>query len=81
MPIETLPRGSTRPLATIAQRFRFAMVPGQRVTPTPYVTLRSEPGIRMRLEPPLNAATAVDSLAPRLLCRWSKTPGPRLALR
>ena len=38
-------------LATIAQRFRLAMVPGQRVTPTPYVTLRPEPGIRVRLEP------------------------------
>jgi cytochrome P450 len=38
-------------LATIAQRFRLAMVPGQTVTPTPYVTLRPEPGIRMRLEP------------------------------
>jgi hypothetical protein len=38
-------------LATIAQRFRLAMVPGQRVTPTPYVALRPQPGIRMRLEP------------------------------
>ncbi len=36
-------------LATIAQRFRLSLVPGQRVTPTPYVTLRPEPGIRMRL--------------------------------
>ncbi len=34
-------------LATIAQRYRLALVPGQRVTPTPYVTLRPEPGIRM----------------------------------
>jgi cytochrome P450 len=34
-------------LATIAQRHRLALVPGQRVTPTPYVTLRPEPGIRM----------------------------------
>ena len=37
-------------LATIAQRFRLTMEPGQRVTPTPYVTLRPEPGLRMRLE-------------------------------
>ena len=37
-------------LAAIAQRFRLALVPGQRVTPTPYVTLRPEPGIRVRLE-------------------------------
>ena len=37
-------------LAAIAQRFRLALMPGQRVTPTPYVTLRPEPGIRMRLE-------------------------------
>lgn len=36
-------------LATMAQRFRLTMVPGQRVTPTPYITLRPEPGIRMRL--------------------------------
>jgi len=36
-------------LAAIAQRFRLTMEPGQRVTPTPYVTLRPEPGPRMRL--------------------------------
>jgi len=36
-------------LAAIAQRFRLAMEPGQRVTPTPYVTLRPEPGLRVRL--------------------------------
>ena len=36
-------------LATIAQRFRLSLVPGQRITPTPYVTLRPEPGIRMLL--------------------------------
>jgi cytochrome P450 len=36
-------------LAAIAQRFRLALVPGQRVTPTPYITLRPEPGLRMRL--------------------------------
>jgi cytochrome P450 len=36
-------------LATIAQRFRLTMEPGQRVTPTPYLTLRPEPGPRMRL--------------------------------
>jgi cytochrome P450 len=34
-------------LAAIAQRFRLSLVPGQRITPTPYVTLRPEPGIRM----------------------------------
>ena len=36
-------------LAAIAQRFRLSMEPGQRITPTPYVTLRPEPGIRMRV--------------------------------
>jgi cytochrome P450 len=36
-------------LATIAQRFRLTMEPGQHVTPTPYVTVRPEPGLRMRL--------------------------------
>ncbi len=34
-------------LATIAQRFRLSLISGQRITPTPYVTLRPEPGIRM----------------------------------
>src|SRR5262245_33333439 len=34
-------------LATVAQRFRLSLVPGQRITPTPYVTLRPEPGIRL----------------------------------
>jgi cytochrome P450 len=37
-------------LAALAQRFRLALMPAQRVTPTPYITLRPEPGIRMRLE-------------------------------
>ncbi|MBM3220172.1 MAG: cytochrome P450 [Candidatus Rokubacteria bacterium] len=36
-------------LAAITQRFRLSLVAGQRITPTPYVTLRPEPGIRMRL--------------------------------
>jgi cytochrome P450 len=36
-------------LGAIAQRFRLSLVPGQRITPTPYVTLRPEPGIRVRL--------------------------------
>ena len=34
-------------LATIAQGFRLSLMPGQRITPTPYVTLRPEPGIRL----------------------------------
>jgi cytochrome P450 len=37
-------------LAAIAQRFRLALAPDQRVTPAPYITLRPEPGIRMHLE-------------------------------
>ena len=41
---------ATLVLAAIARRFRLALMPGQRVTPTPYVTLRPEPGIRVRLE-------------------------------
>jgi hypothetical protein len=36
-------------LAAIAQRFRLSLIPGQRITPTPYITLRPEPGIRMLL--------------------------------
>jgi cytochrome P450 len=36
-------------LAAVAQRVRLALVPGQRITPTPYVTLRPEPGLRMRV--------------------------------
>jgi cytochrome P450 len=42
---------ATLVLAAIAQRFRLSLVPGQRVTPTPYITLRPEPGIRMLLAP------------------------------
>lgn len=37
-------------LATIAQSFRVALVPGQTVIPAPYITLRPEPGIRVRVE-------------------------------
>ena len=37
-------------VAAIGRRFRLALVPGQRIRPTPYVTLRPEPGIRVRLE-------------------------------
>jgi cytochrome P450 len=36
-------------LATIARRFRLALEPGQRIVPTAYVTVRPEPGPRMRL--------------------------------
>jgi len=36
-------------VAAVAQRVRLSLVPGQRITPTPYVTLRPEPGIRMRV--------------------------------
>jgi cytochrome P450 len=36
-------------LATLAQRFRLTLVPGQAVRPVPYITLRPEPGLRMRL--------------------------------
>jgi cytochrome P450 len=36
-------------LTTIAQRFRVSLVEGQRITPTPYVTLRPVPGIRVQL--------------------------------
>jgi cytochrome P450 len=34
-------------LSTIVQRFRLALVPGQRVVPMPSVTIRPEPGPRM----------------------------------
>ena len=34
-------------LATIAQGFRLSLMPGRRITPTPYVTLRPEPGLRL----------------------------------
>lgn len=33
-----------------AQRFRLTLVPGPPVEPTPYITLRPEPGIRVRLD-------------------------------
>ena len=36
-------------LAAIVQRVRLELLPGPRVTPTAYVTLRPEPGIRVRV--------------------------------
>jgi cytochrome P450 len=36
-------------VAAIAQRFQLTLVPGQRIRPAPYVTVRPEPGIRVRL--------------------------------
>ena len=36
-------------LAAIARRFRLELVPGQSVTPTPYVTVQPEPALRMRM--------------------------------
>ena len=40
--------GVTRGSA-IAQRFRLSLVPGQRITPRPYITLWPQPSIRMLL--------------------------------
>jgi hypothetical protein len=37
-------------LATFAQRFRFRLVPGQRIEPLPRVTLRLRHGLRMSTE-------------------------------
>jgi cytochrome P450 len=37
-------------IATVAQRFRFRLVPGHRVVPDPLVTLRAKYGIRMTVE-------------------------------
>src|SRR5262249_27507207 len=57
-------------LATIAQRFRLALEPGQQITPTPYITLRPEPGPRMRLPrrwgetDHVAASRAIDSVGP-----------------
>jgi cytochrome P450 len=36
-------------VAAIAKRFRLSLVPGQHITPTPYVTVRPEPGPRVHL--------------------------------
>jgi cytochrome P450 len=36
-------------VAAIAKRFRLSLVPGQHITPTPYVTGRPEPGPRVLL--------------------------------
>jgi len=38
-------------LATIAQRWRLALVPGQTIEPQPKITLRPKDGIRMVLVP------------------------------
>jgi cytochrome P450 len=37
-------------IATIAQRWRMRLAPGQRVAPQPMITLRAKNGIRMRIE-------------------------------
>jgi len=37
-------------LATIAQRFRLSLEPGQAIVPAPAITLRPKGGIRMRLQ-------------------------------
>ncbi|HJQ22463.1 MAG TPA: cytochrome P450 [Blastocatellia bacterium] len=37
-------------IATIAQRWRMRLAPGQQVAPQPMITLRARNGIRMRLE-------------------------------
>jgi cytochrome P450 len=36
-------------LATIAQRYRFTLVPGQPVTPEPALTLRTRFGVHVML--------------------------------
>jgi cytochrome P450 len=38
-------------VATLAQRFRFGLVPGQRVEPVAWINLRPRSGIRMTIEP------------------------------
>ena len=37
-------------LATVGQKFRFALVPGHKVTPLASITMRPKSGIRVRLE-------------------------------
>jgi cytochrome P450 len=37
-------------LATVGQRFRFALAPGHKVTPLASITLRPKTGIQVRLE-------------------------------
>jgi cytochrome P450 len=37
-------------LATIAQNFKLGLLPGQRVTPQPSITLRPKNGVRVKLE-------------------------------
>jgi cytochrome P450 len=37
-------------LATVAQRYRLRVVPGQLVEPEPVITLRLRHGLRVRLE-------------------------------
>ena len=38
------------PRSTLAQRWRFHLLPGQQIVPQPMVTLRPKYGIKMRLE-------------------------------
>jgi cytochrome P450 len=45
-------------LATIAQRFRMPLAPNQRVKPLASITLRPKNGIRVKLEPRVNATVS-----------------------
>jgi hypothetical protein len=38
-------------VASIAQRYRIELVPGQRIRPEPLITLRPAPGVRAKLTP------------------------------
>ena len=55
-------------LATIAQRYRLRLAPGQTITPKAALTLRPHPNIQMTLEPrgPASAPAATPQPAPAL---------------
>jgi hypothetical protein len=56
-----LPALRRDPIAVLAQRYRYQLVPGLPVEPWPLITLRPRQGIRMQVEPRAARAPAAQS--------------------
>jgi cytochrome P450 len=49
-------------IATLAQKWKLRLAPGQRVEPLPLITLRTKYGMRMRVEPRVTEPGAATPL-------------------
>jgi len=49
-------------IATLAQKWKLRLEPGQRVEPLPLITLRTKYGMRMRIEPRVKEPAALAPL-------------------